>query len=96
MIEDDLPTNPEYLDASLGAAAGLRPIEDDDDEFYPEDDSSPAQDSSQIISRHGGETIKMFFSTIDYVEHFYETLTPSSIDYASEYGIEHILDDHES
>lgn len=84
MIDDDLPTNLEYLDASFGAAAGLRPIEDEDDEFYPEDNSAPSHDSEQIVSRHGGETIKMFSPTINYVEHFYDTLTPSSVDYASE------------
>ena len=36
MINDDLPRNLEYLDASFGAAAGLRPFDDEDeeDEFF--------------------------------------------------------------
>ncbi|KAL5529268.1 hypothetical protein ACEPAG_5253 [Sanghuangporus baumii] len=88
MVDDDLPKNLEYLDASFGAAAGLRPLDDEDVEegFYPEENDDITQSSDNIIARHGGETIKMLHSPIDVVENYFDTLTPSSIDLASEHG----------
>ncbi|KAL5490249.1 ATG2 [Sanghuangporus weigelae] len=88
MVDDDLPKNPEYLDASFGAAAGLRPLDDEDveDGFYPEGNDDISQSSGNIIARHGGETIKMLHSPIEVVENYFDTLTPSSIDLASEHG----------
>ncbi|OCB84207.1 hypothetical protein A7U60_g8883 [Sanghuangporus baumii] len=88
MVDDDLPKNPEYLDASFGAAAGLRPLDDEDieDEFYPEDHDDISQSSGNIVARHGGETVKMLHSPIEIVENYFDTLTPSSIDLASEHG----------
>lgn len=85
LIYDDLPTNAEYLDASFGAAAGLRPLEDDDSEdaFHPEQAIS-IQSSGNITSRHGGETIKMLCPSISIIEDFYDTLQPGTLDYASE------------
>ncbi|EJD05775.1 uncharacterized protein FOMMEDRAFT_153115 [Fomitiporia mediterranea MF3/22] len=87
MIDDDLPKNPEYLDSSFGAAAGLRALDDDeDDDFYPEDQSSSTQSSENIISRHGGETIKMLCSPLEIVESYFETLTPNPLDFAAQHG----------
>ncbi|KAL5511695.1 ATG2 [Sanghuangporus vaninii] len=88
MVDDDLPKNPEYLDASFGAAAGLRPLDDEDieDEFNPEDHVDISQSSGNIVARHGGETVKMLHSPIEIVENYFDTLTPSSIDLASEHG----------
>ncbi|KAH8117286.1 hypothetical protein DFH11DRAFT_1574221 [Phellopilus nigrolimitatus] len=87
MISDDLPSNPEYLDASYGAAGGFRPLEDDDDnEFYHEESDLSTPSAGTIVDRHGGETIKMLYSPIDIIENYYDTLTPSSIDLASEHG----------
>ena len=63
MISDDLPTNLDYLDESFGAAAGLRELRDDDlDEFDAEDEIDNQRNTdtrSGIISRVGGETIRM-------------------------------------
>lgn len=84
MINDDLPTNPEYLDNSFGAAAGLRELEDDDlDEFYPESEST-LQSSETIVSKFGGETIKMLCPSITIIENFYDTITSSATEGVSE------------
>lgn len=84
MISDDLPTNPEYLDASFGAAGGFRELEDDDldDNFYPEDTSSrySQQASGTVISKVGGETIKMFVPAISVDENFFNTLPAGVLD----------------
>ncbi|TDL27313.1 hypothetical protein BD410DRAFT_762110 [Rickenella mellea] len=80
MISDDLPTNPEYLDASFGAAAGLRELDDDDLDFTSEEDASGSETPTQpfettgTVTRYGGETIKMLYSSIGIIEHFYENL----------------------
>ena len=86
MVDDDLPKNPEYLDASFGAAAGFRPLDDEDieDEFCPGDQDDISQSSGNITSRHGGETIKMLHTPIEIVENYFDSLTPNSIDLASE------------
>jgi len=79
MISDDLPTNPEYLDESFGAAAGLRELSDED--FGVEEDelsrvaSTARIDASGIVSRVGGETIKMLRSEgIHMLDNFFDTL----------------------
>jgi len=60
MINDDLPTNRYYLDDSFGPAAGLREICDDDlDEFDTEDTTASDSNDPSIVSRVGGETIKI-------------------------------------
>lgn len=78
MIEDDLPTNPDYLDESFGAAAGLREI--DDDEFGESDVESPISNSFEDVSSahaHGGETIRMLRPEgLRIVENYFETLAP--------------------
>ena len=84
LINDDLPSNPEYLDASFGAAAGLRPFDDEEDEFYPEEEQIPRESSGIILSRHGGETIRMLGANLEIVEYFYDNMTADNIDLASE------------
>jgi autophagy-related protein 2 len=82
MINDDLPTNLEYLDESFGAAAGLRELSDDDlEEFDVEEaglsraTSAAGNSVSGIISRVGGETIKMLRSEgIHILDDFFDTL----------------------
>jgi autophagy-related protein 2 len=73
MITDDLPTNMYYLDDSFGPAAGLREICDDDlDEFDTDDMSAPGSDDPNVISRAGGETIKILDSKgLEIVEDYF-------------------------
>jgi len=83
MINDDLPSNPDYLDVSFGAAAGLRELEDDDLEV---DDSNQSQvmggakppsylADTGVISSVGGETIKVLDQNgLHAVENFFNTL----------------------
>jgi autophagy-related protein 2 len=88
MINDDLPTNLDYLDESFGTAAGLRELTDDDlDEFDIGDvgtgppNFSLGTQQEGIISRVGGETIKMLSPDgIHIIENFFETLPPDSSD----------------
>lgn len=80
MVNDDLPSNLDYLDASFGTAAGLRELRDDDlDEFDPADAGrvTPTQSALQlgVISNVGGETIKVF-RPFNIVENYFDTLQP--------------------
>lgn len=80
MIGDDLPSNLEYLDSSFGAAAGLRPLDDDDlDEFSPEEIVPEGYVPRAGLSRFGGETIKMLQPSLNIVENFYDTLPPGAL-----------------
>lgn len=78
MINDDLPSNPEYLDASFGAAAGLREYDDEDLEDLQEEDIFSYNTTSEkagLISKVGGETIKLLHSEgLDVVENYFTTL----------------------
>jgi autophagy-related protein 2 len=83
MINDDLPTNLDYLDESFGTAAGLRELRDDDlDDFNTEDDVPPltpelGAHQTGVISRVGGETIKILRPEgIHIIEHYFDTLPP--------------------
>ena len=83
MIYDDLPTNLDYLDESFGTAAGLRELRDDDlDDFDDEDvEISPAKATqgvtqTGIISKIGGETIKMLCQEIQIIENYFDNLPP--------------------
>lgn len=90
MIPDDLPSNLDYLDESFGAAAGLRELDDEFDEFAvndPASSSSARADQPGVISSYGGETIKILSPEglrINYA-HFL-TITPDSVDGSSSYG----------
>ncbi|KAF8636724.1 hypothetical protein AX17_003527 [Amanita inopinata Kibby_2008] len=82
MINDDLPTNLDYLDESFSAAAGLRELCDEDlDDFNYDDDfeggsgSSTGTNVTGVISRIGGETVKMMRSdNIQVVENYFDSL----------------------
>lgn len=78
MIMDDLPSNPEYLDSSFGAAAGLRELDDEDLEDFDEGEilsSSSTPGDPNIISNVGGETIKLLRPEgIHPVENYFNTL----------------------
>lgn len=84
MIEDDLPTNPDYLDESFGAAAGLRELSDDEfDESDVEGSYTPlgAEDPRGVTSAWGGETVRILRSEgIRVVENYFETLPPDQGD----------------
>lgn len=83
MINDDLPSNPDYLDVSFGTAAGLRELDDDD---LDTDDSSQSEltgitnlhshrTDKNVVSSVGGETIKVLDpSGLQTVENFFNTL----------------------
>jgi autophagy-related protein 2 len=89
MIHDDLPTNLDYLDASFGAAAGLRELRDDDlFDFEPEISGSAlsaALGVEGVISNVGGETIRMLVSeAIHVVEGHFENV-PQETEISSRY-----------
>ncbi|KAF9650852.1 hypothetical protein BDM02DRAFT_3092255 [Thelephora ganbajun] len=85
MINDDLPSNPDYLDESFGAAAGFREIRDD--EFDEEDIPVSNANAEGVTSDVGGETIRMLSdSGIKIVEHHFDNLPPDGSDDTSHYG----------
>ncbi|KAF8212161.1 hypothetical protein K438DRAFT_1806068 [Mycena galopus ATCC 62051] len=90
MINDDLPTNPDYLDESFGAAAGLRELVDEDlDDFDVDDslDTSSQAAGAGIVSKVGGETVKMLRPEgLHVVEHYFDTLPPDTSDGSSNLG----------
>ena len=83
-LDDDLPTNLEYLD--FGAAAGVRELEDE----YNSDDDSACLLAPQLVENTSstpqttGETIKMFQKPIKVEEYYFERLTPEAIDGSSQ------------
>lgn len=79
MISDDLPSNPDYLDESFGAAAGFREIRDD--EFDEKDIPVSNAGAEGVISNVGGETIRMLSdSGIKIAEHHFDNLPPDALD----------------
>ena len=75
MINDDLPTNLEYLDESFGTAAGLRELSDDEFDIEETGLNNIAGSVLGIVSRVGGETIKMLRSEgIHILDNFFDTL----------------------
>jgi autophagy-related protein 2 len=93
MINDDLPSNPDYLDVSFGAAAGLRELDDDDLDM---DDSSQSQlmggaklpsypADAGVVSSVGGETIKVLDPNgLHAVENFFNT-SPALVETSPQY-----------
>lgn len=83
MIYDDLPSNPDYLDVSFGAAAGLRELDDDDLDM---DDQSQSEQiggtdlpsysaDNGVVSSVGGETVRLLDPVgLHVVENFFNTL----------------------
>lgn len=85
MIYDDLPSNPDYLDVSFGAAAGLRELDDDDLDLeidnpgqseQGDDAKLPSYSTDKgVISSVGGETIKLLDPNgLHAAENFFNTL----------------------
>ncbi|KAJ7285766.1 hypothetical protein C8J57DRAFT_1168465 [Mycena rebaudengoi] len=95
MINDDLPTNMDYLDESFGAAAGVQELRDDDlDDFDIGDsagrDSVPVGRTQPrgIVSKVGGETIKMLRPDgLRITENYFDTLPPDTSDGSSQLGV---------
>ncbi|EKM55349.1 uncharacterized protein PHACADRAFT_208868 [Phanerochaete carnosa HHB-10118-sp] len=87
MVDDDLPSNLEYLDDSFSAAAGLKVLDDDEsDEFYPQDPSSVG-DQRGVVGAYGGETIRLLDSQgLRPVEHYFDAFPPDSADESFQYG----------
>jgi autophagy-related protein 2 len=78
MIIDHLPSNPDYLDESFGAAAGFREI--GDDEFDEEDIPASNENADGALSNVGGETIRILSdSGIKVVEHHFDNLPPDAV-----------------
>ncbi|KAF5373651.1 hypothetical protein D9758_000606 [Tetrapyrgos nigripes] len=92
MIFDDLPTNMDYLDESFGAAAGLREFVDDDLEDFPGEETEFASRNEEaqspgVISKYGGETIRMLRpEPINIIEHHFDNLPPVAENGTSEFG----------
>ncbi|KAK7054763.1 autophagy-related protein 2 [Paramarasmius palmivorus] len=81
MIYDDLPTNPDYLDESFGAAAGLREMRDEDLDDFDDNDIVPSTsgDVPGLVSKVGGETIRMLRPEgLRIVDNYFENLPPET------------------
>jgi autophagy-related protein 2 len=81
MIYDDLPTNPDYLDESFGAAAGLREFSDDELDDLEDDDCGSEVKNIEFTevgpgctSSYNGETIKVHSEGINMIEEYYDNL----------------------
>ena len=87
MIFDDLPSNPDYLDESFGAAAGLRELLDEDlDEFDAHEIDPTSVDDPNIVSKIGGETVKIFdASGLEVVEGYFLSIPPDTSRGTSQY-----------
>jgi len=90
MVEDDLPTNPDYIDASYGSAAGVRDLTDEDLDDFDEGDFSgrrtPTQGDRGVVSVTGGETIKMLTQEgLNIIEGYYDNLPLNTDNLVSEY-----------
>lgn len=81
MMEDDVPTNPDYLDDSFGRIPNTyQPEDDESDDFNVYDAQSITIGQDGIISLVGGETIKMLQPEgLRIVEHHFNTIVPDSI-----------------
>ncbi|CAL1704672.1 unnamed protein product [Somion occarium] len=88
MIHDDLPTNLEYLDDSFSASAGFRELPDDDDldDFGKGYNDSMSADDANVISKHGGETVRMLQPRLQIIEHYFDTLPADAEDEGLQYG----------
>lgn len=86
MVEDDLPSNLEYLDDSFSATAGLKVLDDEEsDEFYPGDPSHTGEQTG-VVETYGGETIRLLDPHgLHPVEHYFDSLPPDSADESSQY-----------
>ncbi|KAL0581534.1 autophagy-related protein 2 [Marasmius crinis-equi] len=92
MIYDDLPTNPDYLDESFGAAAGLRELRDEDLDDFDDSYIGPVTSVEEaqrpgLISKFGGETIRMLRPEgLHTVENYFDHLPPETTDDSASLG----------
>ena len=89
MVEDDLPTNTDYIDASYGSAAGVRDLTDEDLDAFDDGDlggrRTPTQGDRGVVSITGGETIKMLTQDgLNIIEGYYDNLPLNTDNLASE------------
>ena len=85
MIQDDLPTNLDYLDDSFSAAAGLRELTDDDLDEFGTHNTEDTDDPEGLVSKYGGETVKLLHPQgLQIIEHHFDTLPPDTDDGAPE------------
>ncbi|THG98961.1 hypothetical protein EW026_g3308 [Hermanssonia centrifuga] len=91
-INDDLPSNLDYLDDSFSATAGLRELPSDDelDGFGSDDHSSEIlvqNDQPGVIFKYGGETIRLLNPEgLHLIDNYFETLPPDAADESAQYG----------
>lgn len=80
MMDDDLPTNLDYLDDSFGSLVGTHGIDDKEtDEFSVHDADFARVEQEGVISLVGGETIRLLNPDgFRIVEHHFDTLVPES------------------
>jgi len=82
LIQDDLPTNLDYLDESFGSAAGLRELREEDLDEFDTDDERGTQgfdDGPSTVSKIGGETIKIFESDgLEAMERYFLSIPPDA------------------
>jgi hypothetical protein len=80
LIEDDLPSNPEYIDDSYGTAGGFRALnEDEEDEEFDIPDATERGGGENVTVLAGGETIRLLTSEpIRVVEHHFDTIPPDT------------------
>ncbi len=82
MVNDDVPTNPDYLDDSFSATAGLRELDDEDlEDFNVDEMHVNITDQTGLISAYGGETIRLLDPNgLQVEENYFETLPPEAND----------------
>lgn len=80
-MDDDLPSNMDYLDDSFGRVPSKYQIEEDEeDDFSVYDTQSIAVGQDGVVSLIGGETIKLLQPEgLNIVEHHFDTLLPESV-----------------
>jgi hypothetical protein len=104
MIDDDLPTNPDYLGESFGAAAGLQELSDEEfqdlDEpeevegSYYEDRRTPTPSSAGPTDNISGATVRMLDPRgIHFEENYFDHLPPQDENQAPEYVYHHSFGD---
>ncbi|KAG9015437.1 autophagy- protein 2 [Tulasnella sp. JGI-2019a] len=85
MIDDNLPTNPYYLDSAYGASGGVAVLPEEDFEELSDGERSPGPEtptpgtpeSVGILSNIKGETIRILDSDgLNIVEDYLDTVTP--------------------
>jgi hypothetical protein len=83
MVDDDLPSNPEYIDDSYGTAGGFRALDDLDfeEEEFAVTEPVAREDSENLTVLAGGETIRLLVSgPLHTEEHHFDTLSPEVSD----------------